>query len=203
MGIQRVFCSQVDHQKLLQPRSNLFQELISECDIIRRQDRQGVEWSKTHYPNGYTSYGSMDRLHELSPHFGELGKKIEKRVNNYVKSLGLKLKQGDLRLTRMWMNVMGKGCSHPFHIHPLSVVSGTFYLKTPEGSAPIKFEDPRFANFMNRPEVNRSSALELKPFVEIKPRPGDLVLFESWMKHEVPVNLRAVERQSISFNFDW
>jgi uncharacterized protein (TIGR02466 family) len=32
---------------------------------------------------------------------------------------------------------------------------------------------------------------------------GTVVLFESWLRHEVPPNPVAAERVSISFNFNW
>jgi uncharacterized protein (TIGR02466 family) len=32
---------------------------------------------------------------------------------------------------------------------------------------------------------------------------GKLVLFESWLRHEVPPNPVAAERVSISFNYGW
>jgi len=40
-------------------------------------------------------------------------------------------------------------------------------------------------------------------FIEIKPQAGHVVLFESWMRHEVPQNQSPTERISISFNYDW
>jgi uncharacterized protein (TIGR02466 family) len=32
---------------------------------------------------------------------------------------------------------------------------------------------------------------------------GSLLLFESWLRHEVPANLVAGERISVSFNYGW
>jgi uncharacterized protein (TIGR02466 family) len=32
---------------------------------------------------------------------------------------------------------------------------------------------------------------------------GNVVLFESWLRHEVPPNPVAAERVSISFNYNW
>jgi uncharacterized protein (TIGR02466 family) len=34
-------------------------------------------------------------------------------------------------------------------------------------------------------------------------RTGHLILFESWLRHEVAPNRRAAERVSISFNYGW
>jgi len=40
-------------------------------------------------------------------------------------------------------------------------------------------------------------------YVQLNPKNGRLVLFESWVKHEVPPNLSSQERIRISFNYDW
>ena len=42
-----------------------------------------------------------------------------------------------------------------------------------------------------------------RPWVTIPARTGQLVLFESWLRHEVPANRDARERISISFNYNW
>ena len=41
---------------------------------LREDDRGGRDWSKTHYPGGYTSYGSLCRMHTLSPTFDGPGR---------------------------------------------------------------------------------------------------------------------------------
>jgi uncharacterized protein (TIGR02466 family) len=52
---------------------------------------------------------------------------------------------------------------------------------------------PRKANARDR---NRS-------WVTIPAERGQVVLFESWLRHEVPPNPAATERISISFNYSW
>ena len=42
-----------------------------------------------------------------------------------------------------------------------------------------------------------------KPFVYVDPTPGTVLLWESWLRHEVPVNRAASERISVSFNYAW
>jgi len=32
---------------------------------------------------------------------------------------------------------------------------------------------------------------------------GQVVLFESWLRHEVPSHPTAAERVSVSFNYNW
>ena len=42
---------------------------------------------------------------------------------------------------------------------------------------------------------------ELKPFATIAPRPGLLLLWESWLRHEVLPGTARTDRLSVSFNF--
>jgi uncharacterized protein (TIGR02466 family) len=42
---------------------------------------------------------------------------------------------------------------------------------------------------------------ELRNFIYISPEVGDVLLWESWLRHEVPMNMSDDERISISFNY--
>jgi uncharacterized protein (TIGR02466 family) len=42
-----------------------------------------------------------------------------------------------------------------------------------------------------------------KAFVSLPAKAGEVVLFESWLRHEVPPARYAGERISISFNYAW
>ena len=35
------------------------------------------------------------------------------------------------------------------------------------------------------------------------PLPGEVFLWESWLRHEVPVNMADDDRISVSFNYGW
>lgn len=158
-------------------------------------DEEGVEWCRTNYPNGYTSYGSLSRLHEQFSPFEALKKKLDARVREFTRKLGMKFDTGELALSSLWVNVMPRDCYHAFHLHPLSVISGTFYVSVGKGSSPLRIEDPRAAQFMAAPPR--------KFQVDLRPRDGEVILFESWLRHEVPPHQMAQERISVSFNYDW
>lgn len=51
------------------------------------------------------------------------------------------------------------GVTHSLHLHPNSVVSGTYYVATPRGCAGLKFEDPRMSRFMASPPVSAEGGL--------------------------------------------
>ena len=99
----------------------------------------------------------------------------------------------NLSMTSCWLNVMPKNTYHTLHLHPHSVLSGTYYVTAPKGSVSLKLEDPRMGLYMNAPVR--------KLYYEVKPKAGSFVLFESWLRHEVPPNQSSAPRISISFNY--
>ena len=176
-------------------------QLLAECRLLRDTDKDGRRWCARNYPGGYTSYGSVDRLHEFSPTFAELERRIRRHVARFVRRLDLDLAGRRLAMTDCWVNMMTGGVVHGLHLHPLSLVSGTYYLVTPPGSAALKFEDPRLDRFMARPPVLHPDRAATAPFVSYPARAGRVVLFESWLRHEVPAGRTSAERVSISFNY--
>lgn len=201
--IKTLFSSHIYHSPINRQPKPLIQDLLEESFQIQKSDLAGQKWSQKNYIHGFTSYGSMDQLHRFSTTFEKLQKAIDRHVEKYIKALELDISPKDLRMSSCWVNIMPPGAHHSYHLHPLSVISGTFYVQTPKNCSAIKFEDPRLAHFMASPPRRAKASEELQPFVQIPPQAGDLVLFESWMKHEVPPNQSKKERVSISFNYEW
>ncbi len=194
------FATQIYHQKLPFDIADL--EL--EIQQIKSADKAGILWSKNNYKKGYTSYGSLDKLHKLSSTFEKLQRKIDQQATQFLKKLDYSaMIKKDLIMTDCWVNIMPAGAQHTGHIHPHSVLSGTYYVRTPDQSSAIKFEDPRLGLFMNAPLVKLKAKANNLRFVSIQPKGQDLILFESWLKHEVPINTSKEPRISISFNYGW
>jgi uncharacterized protein (TIGR02466 family) len=183
--------------------AKLNNELITECDQLRSFDADGRKWSEANYPGGYTSYASMNALHRFSSTFEGLEKKITKHVKAYAKALDFDLRGREIYMTDCWVNMMPPGTTHGLHLHPLSFISGTYYVHTPPGCPGIKFEDPRLDRFMAAPPRKAKSRPENEPFVTFPAESGNVILFESWLRHEVPANQVEEERISISFNYAW
>jgi uncharacterized protein (TIGR02466 family) len=177
--------------------------LLRECLQLQIDDESGQRWSKKNYPGGYTSYNSVARLHKLSPTFAMLQKRIDRHVRAFVEALELDMTGRDLAMTDCWVNIMPPLVVHSWHIHPLSTISGTYYVQTPKGCAGIKFEDPRLDRFMASPPRKRNCRPENQPWSVVPAEAGNVVLFESWLRHEVPPNPIQKERISISFNYNW
>lgn len=195
--MHKLFVTQVYQAKI---KTDL-KDLKNEIWQIQKADREGHKWSQKNYKNGYTSYGSWDQLHQMSSSFESLQKKIDPHVYKFAKSLDYNLKKSDLTLNSMWVNIMPPGASHTAHIHPQSVISGTFYIDVPAEASAIKFEDPRLGFFMNSPMQKSKPKLPNLRFFSIQPKAGEVVLFESWLRHEVPLNQSKNPRISVSFNY--
>jgi uncharacterized protein (TIGR02466 family) len=101
------------------------------------------------------------------------------------------------------VNIMPQRVVHGLHLHPLSTVSGSYYVQVPAGAPGLKFEDPRLDRFMAAPPRRRACKPRNRQWVTLNAAPGRVVLFESWLRHEVTANARRQERVSVSFNFNW
>lgn len=178
-------------------------QLLRECLQLREDDAAGAAWSKQNYPGGYTSYNSVSRVYEISPTFNALQDSLDRHVSTYVDALEYDMRGRKLTMTDCWVNIMSRQVSHSWHLHPLSTISGTYYVQTPPDAAGLKFEDPRLGNFMAAPPRKADCRPENKRWIEVPAQEGNVVLFESWLRHEVPPNLSTKDRVSISFNYNW
>jgi uncharacterized protein (TIGR02466 family) len=177
--------------------------LLRECQQLRHDDEAGRKWSAQNYPGGYTSYNSASRMHQLSPTFAALERELNRHVRTFVRALDFDLTGRTLTMTDCWVNVMPRHVVHGLHLHPLATISGTYYVKTPRGCAGLKFEDPRLDRYMAAPPRLPRARAQNRPWIIVPAEAGTVVLFESWLRHEVPPNPVASERISISFNYNW
>jgi len=178
-------------------------DLASECRALRDFDKAGRKWSERNYPGGYTSYASMNELHRFSSTFALLEKRITRHVLRFAKALDMDLRGRKVGMTDFWVNIMPASAAHSLHLHPLSFVSGTYYVVTPPGCPGIKFEDPRLDRFMAAPPRIAGARAANRTHVTYPATAGNLILFESWLRHEVAQNRIDAERISVSFNFNW
>jgi len=181
----------------------LNRRLLQEALQLREDDVAGRRWPRRNYPGGYTSYGSQCRLQQISPTFATLERWLRPHLRRFATELALDLRGRELVMTDCWVNIMPMAVVHSLHLHPLSTISGTYYVRTPRGAPGLKFEDPRLNRFMAAPPRRRDAAPELQPWHTVPARAGQVVLFESWLRHEVMANAVATERVSISFNYNW
>ncbi len=175
--------------------------LLAECAQLRFDDTAGRRWSAKNYPGGYTSYASAHRLQALSPTFRTLESKLARHVRAFAEAADWDLGGRALSMTDCWVNIMPRRTMHSLHLHPLSTLSGTYYVQVPRGACGLKFEDPRLDRFMAAPPRRRGT--RAPHWVTVPAQAGRVILFESWLRHEVAPNPVREERVSISFNYNW
>ena len=181
----------------------LVAELEASCLQLAEDDRAGRRWAKDHGYSGYTSYASLGDLPVRDPAFGDLKRALDKHVAAFAAECGFDLAGRKLKLDSLWANVLTGGGGHSGHIHPHSVISGTIYIALPEGAAGLRLEDPRLPMMMAAPTRRADAAEMLQSFVTVAPEPGTILLWESWLRHEVPAGAGKGKRISVSFNYRW
>ncbi|MEH3099049.1 TIGR02466 family protein [Sphingomonas adhaesiva] len=175
---------------------DLLADLHDSCLSLAAGDAAGRRWSRENGYRGYTSYASLDDLPLRDPAFADLKRHLDRHVAAFARDVGMDLAGKRLRLDSLWVNVMKSGGTHSGHLHPHSTVSGTFYVAVPPGSGALKLEDPRLPMMMAAPQRDGT-------FVYMKPHPGTVFLWESWLRHEVMPSAAKDARISISFNYRW
>ena len=178
-------------------------EMLASCLAVAEDDEAGQKWCENNGFAGYTSYASLSDLPWRFPIFAALEKVLDKHVAAFGKDLGFDLQGRKLKLDSIWINVLPEGGMHSSHIHPHSVISGTTYVAMPKGTSAIKFEDPRLPMMMTAPVRKKSAPQKLQTFVYVTPDVGDVLMWESWLRHEVPMNMAEADRISVSFNYGW
>jgi len=178
-------------------------ELETSCLVIAQDDEAGQDWCEENGYPGYTSYASLDDLPWRFPVFKKLVKVLNKHVAAFVEDLEFDLDGKKLKLEDLWINILPPGGTHGSHIHPHSVISGTTYVSMPDGASALKLEDPRSARMMAAPVRIKDARDEMRQFIYVAPEAGDVLLWESWLRHEVPLNMADEQRVSVSFNYSW
>jgi len=204
MATRAWFPTLIHHEPLRRGGLERFNaELAEECRRLREYDAAGRRWSAKNYPGGYTSYASLNQLHKVSSTFAELERRITAHVRRFARRLDFDLRGREVVMTDFWVNIMPEHAAHSLHLHPLSFISGTYYVVTPPGCPGLKFEDPRLDRFMAAPPKTSRARPANRTHITYPARAGHLILFESWLRHEVAANRATAERISVSFNYHW
>ncbi len=202
-SLEHLFSTQIYQARPAGTKANrLRADLERACLAIAEGDGAGQAWCREHAYKGYTSYGSLNDLVWRDPVIADLAVVLDEHVARFADALDYDLGARPLVLDSLWVNILEPGGMHAGHIHPGSVVSGTYYVALPEGAAGLKFEDPRLAQMMAAPPRRVRSERHNRRFVEIAPKAGTILLWESYLRHEVPPSRASAPRISLSFNYN-
>ena len=178
----------------------LLEALVHSMRTLAQDDDAGRRWSLEHRYAGYTSYASLNDLPKRDPAFAELSRLLVRHAVKFADECAFELAHKP-KLDSLWVNLLKSSGHHSGHIHPHSILSGSLYIEVPKDSGAIRFEDPRLPLMMVAPPRAKDAPDDLQPFVTVEPRTGLLLMWESWLRHEVLPGRGRGERLSISFNF--
>ena len=165
-------------------------------------EREVVEWSKKNKGIkrtnmiGWHSTTDMHKIPVFKPLVDEL---FKMQMEIYREELLTR----EPIIGNMWANINPPGGYNRPHIHPNSHFSGVYYIKAPQNSGEIVFNDPRSAAHMVMPDRVK----DIKPpshlwrEVRVIPLEGRMLMFPSWLWHCVEPNESNDIRISVSFNF--
>ena len=145
--------------------------------------------------NGWHSKTDMHTKQEYKPLIDELFRMAYEVFNE-------EFLDGEPKLGNMWANINPPGGYNKPHIHPNSLFSGVYYVKTPLNSGRLICNDPRPGIQTCMP--NRKKGQPPKHLwreVNLQPQENRAIMFNSWLWHTVEPNKSNEDRISISFNF--
>lgn len=187
---------------LLHDADSVNDEILQAIHEERDKDAKGIERSNIRSLGGWHSRNNLHR----DARFKRLTDRAHQMLSGIHDNLGYN-KNTRLQVTTMWSITNPPGSSNRAHIHPGALWSGVYYVQAPEGAGAIEFTDPRTMQVMNSANFipNKRRKSEVWSKVKIKPVPGKMLIFPSWLYHSVEPNLadgegNASDRVIVSFN---
>lgn len=161
-----------------------------------RAESDGVQKSNR---GGWHSAGNL--FDDDAPAFRTLRDYAEDAVWAVMDRAASKAKRADLSVKIFaWMNANPPGGFNAPHTHPGAHWSGVYYVAQPEveegASGMIEFLDPR----TDLPHWRLLEIKAFRPKFRVRPKPGELIIFPSYLMHWVYPNESDEERVSIAFN---
>ena len=113
----------------------------------------------------------------------------------------LKLPRRKLEIQQAWINIFPPGAQEAQHSHDGSLLSCSYYVDAPEDCGCLVFPDPIGARRTYR-EFTGTAGDEVinRREIAVEPKPGRLVMFESWVPHYIQCNKSDQIRISIAIN---
>ena len=106
------------------------------------------------------------------------------------------------RLGNMWANINPTDGMNQPHIHPNSLFSGVYYVKSQPNAGRLKIYDPRpGVQFIMPTRKPGNPGRDMWRDANIEPVVGRIIMFPAWLWHSVEPNKSNDLRISVSFNF--
>ena len=174
-----------------------------DSDIVIKEIFELLENHETPPKSGRADGRRIDLFPKLfeddnNPYLGGIVNSIVQATDEFRSSLKMK----PLIVTSIWININGKGGYNSRHCHPGSIISGAFYIKVPEDSESpfILLKSRESTDYGFGEAFEDPNSVENVNTILIPSEEGKLILFPSYLEHEVPPNQSNDHRISISFN---
>ena len=184
----------VDFDGMAELNSALDAEILA----MEETARKSSENYSDNYPSGYTTYFDRPTLF-ADPPFDQLADVVFRAATEYAAERGYDMTRCRLAMTSMWGNVQYKNGIHALHHHPNSNMSGVYYVSVPDDSGKLRIRDPNILARMAEPPFDQHTLTSANS-MEFSPKEGRLIIFPSYLEHEVMPHGSELPRVSVSYN---
>lgn len=156
---------------------------------LRADVQSELDGIRSTVPNGpgrawasplYTTMTTDDRLHARNG-FGRLVDIFTAEAIAFAERKSVDLAKQPIAIDRCWLNVLDSGDSIDVHNHPNSFYTGIYFIQAPSDGTRVLLYHPAAEMGFSMP-YTRETPLNLRAYVH-RPRPGDLLIFESHILH--------------------
>jgi len=169
-----------------------FSEPLNQAVMAKIDEFTGPR-TQSHTAETFQTHHTLHTLTELQP----LCVAVHKVARGALRQLAIDYEE--IVITGMWANVNPPGAKHSVHAHPNNYLSGVYYVQADANANVIRFHDPRGQMDAILPPRKQNNVYNTN-LLEMEAKPGRIVVFPAWLRHDVPNNLSARERISVSFD---
>ena len=183
------------------PTPVYIQEISNAVELNQYLEQKITQWSQQNKGVSKTNAGGWHSTTDMNrkEEYNVLTKELFNMQEEIFKKEFLTLKPV---LGNMWANINYPGNANRPHLHPNSLFSGVYWIKTPVKSGALMLYDPRPGIHTTMPNHKEGKLPpQLWREVHYQPRAGTIIMFPAWMWHEVKPNESNDTRISVSFNF--
>lgn len=169
-------------------------KIIAKEDMTNPWKGESISGSSFKYTHNPLKDRTLERSNIKKYEMKLLERYIFRSIHQYCSAVGVNVLSAKIEIVDSWINIHTKRDFMDNHIHPCYDISGTYYYKAPKNCGGISFTTPiSTVEFGSFPGMGMSS-------FSIEPYEGLLLLFPSWLRHQVKLNESDEERICVAFN---
>lgn len=154
---------------------------LAEQALANEEKLKGSGLQKSNQGNSFHTQNNFLGEFAKTPLYGLLAPKLAAALADYG------YKASSVRIS-YWSIVSRAGAYNRRHNHPDSILSVAFYTQAPPGSGNLIFSDPRYGKLMESNIGRTDHSISLHGHIKVVPKLGRLVVFPSYLEHEVELS---------------